>query len=434
VLAIGVISTSLVAAWIVPSNAQTGGEAPTATDVGVTAKEIHVATIADVDNPFAPGLFKGAKVGAEAAAKYLNSKAGGGGIGGRKVVVDFIDSKLNANDSRNGVITACQNDFAMVGGAMLFLGSADDLDSCPDKQGAATGLPDLAAFATSVVESCSPVSFPVSPPQLDCKTAQSSPQKYTSNAGLALYLVKKYGKGKVHGAMIYSTDTKDAERGSRAILDAWRAAGIKADQYAGLSARVQQSAYTPIINQMKADKSNFGASFSSLPNMVSEAQLQGLTGVTWAGSYAQGGGKADPGYEGMVADLHYLPFDEAKTNRTLAAYLKWLPSADDRDQYSAFSWTAMLAFASAAREVVDKKGINGLTRKSLLDTGVPTLTSFDANGMIGAVDIAHKVSSPCYLIEQIKNGAFHRVYPAKPGTFDCKKSNLVTTQADYVGG
>src|SRR6478752_9551213 len=86
-----VVSLSLLAA--VPAIAQSG-EKPKASDVGVTAKEIHVATIADVDNPLAPNLFKGAKVGAEAAAKYLNSKAGGGGIAGRKIVVDFLDSKL----------------------------------------------------------------------------------------------------------------------------------------------------------------------------------------------------------------------------------------------------------------------------------------------------------------------------------------------------
>jgi hypothetical protein len=427
-----VLSVGLVAAWTVPTSAQPGGDTPLATDVGVTAKEIHLATIADVDNPFAPNLFKGAKVGAEAAAKYLNSTAGGGGIAGRKIVVDFIDSHLNANDSRNGVITACQNDLAMVGGAMLFLGSADDLDGCPDKQDAKTGLPDLAAFATSVVESCSPVSFPVNPPQLDCETAQSSPQKYTNNSGVARYLVKKYGKGNVHGAMIYSIDTKDAERGSRAILDAYKAAGIKADQYSGLSATAPQSGYTPIINKMKADKSNFGMSYASLPNMIAEAHLQGLTGVTWIGSYAQSNEKPDPAYEGMLAELHFLPFDEGATNSTLKNFLKYMPT--DRDQYSVFSWTAMLAFASAARAVVAKSGVNGLTRKALLDTGVPTLTNFNADGMIGTVDIAHKTTSPCYLVEQIKNGKFHRVYPAKPGTFDCTKSNLVTTEADLVGG
>src|SRR5438034_230839 len=87
VLAIGVIAA-------LPASAQSSNGKPKATDVGVTASEIHIAVVADVDNPFAPGLFKGAVDGVEAGAKYVNSKAGGGGIAGRKLVVDFYDSKL----------------------------------------------------------------------------------------------------------------------------------------------------------------------------------------------------------------------------------------------------------------------------------------------------------------------------------------------------
>jgi hypothetical protein len=37
--------------------AQSSGEQPKATDVGITDKEIHIAVIADVDSPLAPNLF-----------------------------------------------------------------------------------------------------------------------------------------------------------------------------------------------------------------------------------------------------------------------------------------------------------------------------------------------------------------------------------------
>ena len=115
ILLVGACVAGLVTLGVAPAVAQSSGDTPKATEIGVTAKEIHIAVIADVDNPFAPGLFKGAADGVKGAAKYINSKAGGGGIAGRKLVVDFIDSHLNANDSRNGVITACQQDYAMVG-------------------------------------------------------------------------------------------------------------------------------------------------------------------------------------------------------------------------------------------------------------------------------------------------------------------------------
>ncbi len=68
-----------------------------ATDVGVTKDEIRIAVVADVDNPFKPGLFQGAVDGVRAAVKEINAT---GGVAGRKLKVDFIDSKVNAATTR----------------------------------------------------------------------------------------------------------------------------------------------------------------------------------------------------------------------------------------------------------------------------------------------------------------------------------------------
>src|SRR5438128_11991797 len=105
--------TVLAVASLGLSQATAQSSAPKATEIGVTATEIHIAIAADVDNPFVPGLFQGAVDGVKGAAAYINSKEGGGGLAGRKVVVDFIDTHLNANDSRNATIPACQDDLAM---------------------------------------------------------------------------------------------------------------------------------------------------------------------------------------------------------------------------------------------------------------------------------------------------------------------------------
>ena len=153
-----------------PATAQSSNEKPTATEVGVTATEIHIGVVADVDNPFAPGLFQGAVDGVKAGAAYLNSKEGGGGLAGRKVVVDFYDSKLNGNESRNATIQGCQNDYALVGTSALFLTQVEDIVNCADQAGAATGIPDMSAVTTGVPESCSPMSFPAYGTALDCPT------------------------------------------------------------------------------------------------------------------------------------------------------------------------------------------------------------------------------------------------------------------------
>ena len=76
----------------------------------------------------------------QAWGKYINAH---GGLAGRKVQVDFIDSKLSPDETRNAIIQACANDFAMVGTTALFLNNVDDMVACKDQAGQATGLPDV---------------------------------------------------------------------------------------------------------------------------------------------------------------------------------------------------------------------------------------------------------------------------------------------------
>jgi hypothetical protein len=434
---VGAVIASLALAAAGPATAQSG-EAPKATDVGVTAKEIHIATIADVDNPLAPGLFQGARYGAQGAADYLNSKAGGGGINGRKVVVDFIDSKLNANEARNGVITACQNDFAMVGTAVLFLTSADDLTNCSDKAGVATGLPDMPSFSAGIVESCAPTVYGVNPPQVHCDTATSAPQKYTSSKQGGPYFVQRYGKGKLHGLMVYSSDTKDATRGSRALIDSFLASGIKADQQAGVSAGAPQSAYTVFVNKMKADKSNVVNIIGGDPTLLrAEMQLQGIdlnSVVYQCGCYSAGDKyRTSAALDGVYIWGYTLPFEEASTNAMMKNLVKYVPK-DKLDAYAVYAWGATLAFAQAAKATMAKHGVNGLTRGNFLKDGVTTLTKFDAGGIMGATNIAQHVPTDCTMLLQLKDKKYVRIFPKKKGTFDCRPSNLATIEADLVGG
>lgn len=435
---VAVVVVTVVAAGVVaaPARAQSGSEKPKAVEVGVTPTEIHIATIADVDTPLAPGLFEGAKYGALGAAKYLNSKAGGGGVAGRKVVVDFLDSKLNANESRNSVITACQDDFAMVGNAMVFLTSADDIVGCVDKAGATTGLPDMPSFTAGVVESCAPTTFGINPPQLHCDTATQSPQEYTSSKAGAPYFVKKFGKGKLHGVMLYGNDTKDAERGSRALLDAFLSTGIKADQYKGFSATTNQSGYTGVVAQMKSDGSNIVDNITSSPELLrAEMQLQGMNVddvVYQCGCYGEKF-RSNPVLDGVYIWGYTLPLEEASSNAMLTTFLKYVPR-DKADGFAEYAWASVLAFAQAAKAVVAKDGVNGLTRENFLQHGVTTLTKFDAGGMMGTVNIAEHVPTDCSMLLQLKNQKYVRLSPTKPGTFDCRPSNLATIKADYIGG
>ena len=108
------------------------------------------------------------------------------------------------------MITACGNDFEIVGTAALFLTDVEDQINCTDRAGAATGLPDLSAGITGVPEACSPVSFPIFPPQLVCSTKDQHPQVYIGNQGGEKFLLKRH-QHDLHGAMIVAHDTPAAQ-------------------------------------------------------------------------------------------------------------------------------------------------------------------------------------------------------------------------------
>jgi hypothetical protein len=115
----------------------------------------------------------------------------------------------------------------------------------------------------------------------------------------------------------------------------------------------------------------------------------------------------------------------------MKTFLKYIGTAN-ADQYSVYGWSATLAFAQAANAAVAKQGVNGLTRKAFLDTGLPTLTKFNGGGLIGTLDVASKRNSTCFIELHLQNGKFKRVWPAKTGTFDCNPANRAIIKADLL--
>ena len=112
----------------------------TSSEVGVTPKTITVTVVADVNNSIRPGLFKGSWDGMKAWGDYTNSI---GGLACRKVVVKEGDAKLSPTDAFNAAAAACSDSVAMVGTTALFLQDVSGMESCKDKAGVATGIPDI---------------------------------------------------------------------------------------------------------------------------------------------------------------------------------------------------------------------------------------------------------------------------------------------------
>ncbi|MFN8026974.1 MAG: ABC transporter substrate-binding protein [Acidimicrobiia bacterium] len=413
------------------------GDKPTATDVGITATEIHVAAIADVDNAIAPNLFKASVDAVNGWAKYVNAN---GGLAGRKVVVDFYDSKLNPTETRNSEIKACENDVAAVGTSAVFLTSVDDMRNCKDKDGAVTGLPDIPFVSTAIVQQCSDQSFPIAPPQIICSTKDQHPQTYQADVARGRYYNKKYGQNKLHGVYIYGSDSKSAHDSQVASLGALTTIGIKSDANFDTGGRDPQSAYTPIVQAIKSNSSNFaacGGAFTCTVNLRKEATLQGISGVDvwdcgvscYDKQFIEAGGSD---VEGNYVDTLFLPFynkADVKANKELAAFVKYTGS--NAASFGAYAWAAGEAFAQAVNAQVKAGGNNSVTRKTIFEQ-LNKINKFDANGMMAPIDLAGRKVSNCSVTMQVKNGNFVRVEPTKPGTFNCPSNGTVTQQLDLI--
>jgi ABC-type branched-subunit amino acid transport system substrate-binding protein len=417
----------------------TGKEKPAATEVGITATEIHIAVIADVDNSFAPGLFKASVDGVQGVAKYINAT---GGLAGRKLVVDFYDSHVNPTQTRQAEIQACQSDVAMVGTSAALLNTIAEMRDCKDSTGAVTGLPDIPFYTGSLEHQCSTESFPIAPSALICSTKDQHPQTYQANVGRGRYYQKKYGNN-LHGIYVFGNDSQAARDATFASVAALRDIGIKSDGDFDRSARATQSEYTEIVQAMKTAGSNYGQCTSSFPCTVllrKEAALQGLTGIkVWdCGSacydqqFLASGGQD---VEGQYVDTTFLPFlskADQKANKMAANFVKYT-GADKAASFGAYTWAAGIAFRDAVNSIVKTDGVNGVTRKSIL-AALGKIQQFDAEGMIGTIDLAGRKVSACDVTLQVKNGEFVRVNPTKPGTYSCSPKNVITRSLDLIKG
>jgi Periplasmic binding protein len=414
--ALGLVGALLPTAAAARPQQQAGGE------IGVTADTIRIAVIADVDNAARPGLFQGSVDGVNAFAKFVN--ANGGLAGGRKVQVDFIDSKLSADEARNALVRACQEDFAIVGTTALFMNNIEPMTSCVDQAGKVTGLPDVPVLQTEIAHQCSPISFAVIVVGLDCATKDAAQKKVTVSAGPPKYFTKR-NKG-LHGIFMLAGDLKSTVNSGLPVMKVNTEAGIKSDGDFKVSGFQPQASYTPIVQEMKAKGSTYAQNLVDYKADVflrKEAQAQGLNTVkVWDCAlqcYDQRllseGGDA---VEGQYVSLFFVPFEDAKQNKSVNNYLQNVGGRDKADGFGAQAWAAGLFFRDVVNNVVKADGNNGLTRARFLEEAAK-VHDFNADGMLGPTDVGGRKISGCGVILRVKGGKFVRVFPSKKGTVDC---------------
>jgi len=393
-------------------------------EIGVTAKEIDITVLADVNNAIKPGVFQGAWNGVKAWAAYVNGR---GGLACRRVVVRTRDSKLSPQDTGNGIAAACGNSLAMVGTTAVFLNDVTVMDTCKDRTGKATGLPDLADLQTEAVQQCSPVSFPTLPIGASCPYSGSGTRTFTVARTQYDYYINKYPGVKLHGVFAIPKDLPSILAATTPIVRAENKMGIASDAEFGMSAAATQPDYTRLVQAIKTHHSNYarsGNDYSTTVLMRKEAVVQNVDTVKiWDCSvqcYDQRliseGGKA---VEGQYVWLNILPIEDGTgVNSALDAFIKYDKKPDG---FGLQAFAAGMVFGEAVQRAIAAHGNdpNAITRANLL-SAIRAMHDYDAGGLLPpGTNIGAKAPSSCLVGMQVQNGKFVRVSPTEKGKFDC---------------
>ena len=356
------------------------GVTPTAVDIG------NVSTLSVV-----PGLFKGAVVGTEAYAAYVNSM---GGVHGRKIVVQPADDKFSGAGNRQATQSAIENDFALVGSFSL-----------QDSYGGALlaqnpGMPDVSVA-------------------LDLKT-NHLPNVFSAVPALGGWLTgpleyfKQQFPSTVDKAATLVAGTPSSQTDWAGEKYALEKVGFKV-VYDPVYP-VSQTDFTQNVIQMK----NLGVKIlfiDQMPANYASALLKALVQqnfhpkvVLGAATYsnalvAESGGAS--AVNGSYLDQNYSLYlgGDARAIPAVGTFLHWVAKTSpgfQPDLFTLYGWLSAELFTQALQNA----GTNP-SRGSLLQA-LSKITSFDGNHIIAPTDPAAKKVGNCYIIGEVVNGQFVR--------------------------
>jgi len=373
-----------------------------ATDVGITPTSITLANIADVTGPV-PGLFQSAQQSALAFSAYWNATHGG--ICGRQIKVETLDSRTDANGYRDQMLTACKSAFASVGSMSAFdNGGAQVEDQC--------GIPDISAAAVTPEHQASKVTFAANSTQVG-QVSSTVPgwiaEKYPQAVGKAAFLYINAGAAAVNA----QADVKTYE----AYGHGWKFVYTQPVDISTFN-------YAPFVQKMKQNGVRFvqwlGA-YQEAVRLAQAMQQQGfkpdiflLDPTGYSSDYVQSGGSA---VDGTVVYLDSALFQDAGSNQEMATYITWLHRVAGSDAqpsyFGIYAWSAMLLFAQTAEKIGPD-----LTRAKLL-AALKQVDNWTGNGLHSPQHVGPRQTPNCFAFIQLHGSSWSRLHPTTP-TFDCR--------------
>lgn len=354
---------------------------------GLTATTVKVGNVSTL---FA-GLFKGALIGTQAYAAYVNST---GGIHGRKLVVDSYDDGYQGAPNKQGTQSAVQQDFATVGNFSL-------QDSFGGTVLAANpGFPNVAVPLDQATADL-PNTFSPDPPVPGWAL------------GALTWFKQKYPQD------ITSAGTLYADQPSSATKWGWQKQAMESIGYKVAYEKafdITQTDFTQNVVAMRQAGVKI-LFLEQMPQNYAAAVVKALDQqnfhpvvVFGAGAYsnqlvANSGGPAAT--EGLYFEMPNALFLGADTSAIPAAavFSTWVEKTApgfQPDLFTLFGWLSAQLFAQALQNA----GANP-TRGSVLQA-LGKITSFDGSGLFAQSNPAGKQPPSCFVLARITNGQIVR--------------------------
>jgi ABC-type branched-subunit amino acid transport system substrate-binding protein len=393
-----------------------------ATDVGVTSTSITIANVSDVTGAV-PGLFEDARFAVQAYAKYINARYPGG-IYGRHLAVEALDSQLDSGAARSASIQACNDSFAGVGSISAFdQGAAPVIAACKSKGGL---YPDLRGLATTDQMKAVANAFPMN-------AAGTGDQRSFGQYG---WLASAFPDAIKKAVIVYSdgeVTRQNAKQDKEATTNIYGFNWI--DE---IPVATTETNYAPAAQQIKSDGAAYvtfvGAyqQAASLAKAMAQFQFKPQVYMPTVTAYtpnflAQSGATVEGGNVFLAMPTSLL--EERASNPELQLYAQWLQQVKPGalpTSLGQFAWGAAALFVQEAIAV----GPN-LTRGAMVQR-VRAVHAFSPNHMYPDNDVGEKRMTDCVVVATIRNNAFVRYMPASG--FRCQDGIYSLTTKKKLAG
>jgi branched-chain amino acid transport system substrate-binding protein len=389
VLAASLVACSATATVASASAANSAIPASAFSDhTGITAKSVSIGNVSTL----VAGLFKGAAVGAQAYADYVNSI---GGIYGRKILVDSSDDGYSGAPNKQQTQADVSKDVAMVGSFSL-----------EDNFGGAVLKANPQVPNVSVSLDLGTNNLP--------NTFSVAPAANGWELGPLAYFKKRFPKAVTHAAAMVAGEPSaiskwDAEK------QAMQSIGYKVVY--SPTFEITQTDFNQNVITMKHDgvkilfleqmPYNYAAAVVQALNLQDFHPVLVLGGSTYSEALVPSAGGAsaiDGAYMEQNTSL-YLGEDKSAIP-AIAAFQTWIQKASPgfkADLYTVYGWLSAELFTQALKDAGPHP-----SRGSILKA-LRSIHSFSGGNLVGTSNPAAKIPTNCYIIATIVHGKYQRL-------------------------